>query len=207
MIPNIYFHVVRLHRALLINCTLFFGKTKVMAVALGLSSESEPYSNTSQLAPYLQGSVGLIFSPRKSPDMLSYFANFQPADNARSGTIAPRNFILPLGTLYSRAGEIPREEDVPLAHSVEPVLRKLGVPTKMVKGRVELDNDFVVCRAGEVLGSGQTALLKTFGVAIATFKIQLVACFDSVSGQVEAFKPDDMQQVQEMDVDDAPSSE
>lgn len=175
-----------------------------MAVALGLTPESEPYPNTSKLVPHLHGSVGLIFSPRGPSDMLSYFANFQPADYARSGTLSSRSFTIPSGTLYSRAGEVPEEEDVPLAHSVEPSLRKLGVPTKLVKGRVQLENDFLVCKEGEVLGSGQTALLKVFGVVAATFKVELVACFNRETGQAEAFEPVEKQQSITMDLDETP---
>ena len=175
-----------------------------MAVALGLTPESEPYPNTSKLVPHLHGSVGLIFSPRGPSDMLSYFAHFQPADYARSGTLSSRNFTIPSGTLYSRAGEVPHEDDVPLAHSIEPSLRKLGVPTKLVKGRAQLENDFPVCREGEVLGSGQTALLKIFGVAAATFKVQLVACFNRETGRAEPFEPVEKQPSITMDLDETP---
>ncbi|CAD6585052.1 MAG: mRNA turnover 4 [Alectoria sarmentosa] len=157
-------------RTQLSDSRLFFGKTKVMAVALGLTSESEPYPQTSLLSPHLRGSVGLLFSPRPPSVILSYFSTFVPLDFARAGSTASRTFSLPSGTLHSRGGEISAEEDVPLAHSVEPNLRKLGLPTRLVKGKVELDGDFVVCREGEVLGSGQTTLLKMFGIAMAEFR-------------------------------------
>ena len=69
-------------------------------------------------------------------------------------------------------------EDVPLAHSIEPTLRKLGVPSRLVKGRVELDTEFVVCSEGDVLGSGQTSLLKMFGIAMARFRVEVVAYYE-----------------------------
>ena len=77
------------------------------------------------------------------------------------------------------------EEDVPLAHSAEPGLRKLGLPTRVVKGRVELDADFQVCKEGEVLGSGQTTLLKQFGIALAEFKVEIMAWWERDKGSVE----------------------
>ena len=157
-----------------------------MAVALGLSKETEPYPNTSMLSPYLHGNVGLLFTPRPSPAIIHYFETFQPMDYARSGTAASRTFVIPAGTIYSRAGEIPQGEDVPLAHSIEPNLRKLGVPSKLVKGRIELENDFTVCRQGEILTSGQTSLLKIFGVATAIFLVDIQACYDRESGVVYA---------------------
>lgn len=157
-----------------------------MAVALGLTPATEPYPGTALLTPYLEGNVGLLFSPRNLSELLSYFQNFQPADFARAGTIASRTFTIPSGTLYSRGGEIPLEDDVPLAHSSEPNLRKLGMQTRLVKGKIELDSDFVVCREGEVLGSGQTTLLKTFGLATAVFRVGIEAYWARETGIVEA---------------------
>ena len=71
-----------------------------------------------------------------------------------------------------------------LAHSVEPDLRKLGLPTRLVKGKVELDGDFVVCKEGDVLGSGQTTLLKMFGVAVAEFRVGVEAYWERETGAV-----------------------
>ena len=168
--------------------SLFFGKTKVMAVALGLSKESEPYPNTSALSPYLRGNVGLLFSPRIPTEIVTYFETFQPEDYARSGSVASRNFTIPAGIVYSRAGEISQEDDVPLTHSIEPTLRKLGVPSRLVKGRIELENDYSVCRAGDILGSGQTTLLKMFGIVTARFVVEIQACYEQETNSVKSLK-------------------
>ena len=73
---------------------------------------------------------------------------------------------------------------MPLAHSIEPTLRKLGVPSRLVKGKIELDTDYTVCTEGEVLGSGQTTLLKMFGVATAEFGVKIKAYFVAGTGEV-----------------------
>ncbi|MCJ1437892.1 mRNA turnover 4 [Xylographa pallens] len=163
---------------------LFFGKTKVMAAALGRSAADEPAPHTALLTPHLSGTIGLLFSPRPPAEIQAYFAGFHPLDYARAGTTATRTFVLPAGVLYSRGGEIAVEEDMPLAHSVEPSLRKWGVPTRLVKGRVELEGEYVVCREGEVLGSGQATLLKMFGVATAEFGVELKAYWVKETAEV-----------------------
>ena len=165
--------------------SLFFGKTKVMAVALGLTSATCAEPNTHLLTPHLHNDVGLLFSPKPPSDLLAHFEAFRPADYARAGTVASRSFTLPQGVLYSRGGELPIDDDVHISHSMEPGLRKLGLPTRMVKGKVELDADFQVCKEGEVLGSGQTTLLKHFGVAMAEFKVEVVAWWERDTGSVE----------------------
>ena len=114
----------------------------------------------------------------------SYFENYRPLDYARAGTKAPRSFTLPAGIVYSRGGEIPKQEDVPLAHGIEPTLRKLGVPSRLVKGIVELDNEFEVCKEGDVLSSAQTTLLKMFGIAMAEFGVEVRAYWVAETGEV-----------------------
>ena len=76
---------------------------------------------------------------------------------------------------------------MPLQHSVEPNLRKLGLPTRLVKGKVVLDEPFEVCKEGEMLGSGQTTILKMFGVAMAEFGVDVRAVWERETGKVEVF--------------------
>ena len=73
-----------------------------------------------------------------------------------------------------------------MAMSVEPNLRRLGVPVRLMKGRVLLDTDegWTVCRKGEVLGSGQSSLLKMFGVQMAEFRVWVVAWYERETGEV-----------------------
>jgi mRNA turnover protein 4 len=154
---------------------LFFGKTKVMAKALGTSPEDEYQPSTHLLSKYLVGNVGLLFTNREPSAVTEYFEGFSKTDFARAGTPASRSFTIPAGIVYSMGGELPAEEDVPMAHSLEPELRKLNVPTTLVKGKITLQNPYAVCEEGDVLDSRQTRLLKLFGVATADFTVQLSA--------------------------------
>lgn len=58
---------------------------------------------------------------------------------------------------------------------MEPTLRGLGAPTRLIKGRVVLDQAFEVCKEGDVLDSRQTRLLKMFGVQTAEFRVRMLA--------------------------------
>ena len=148
-----------------------------MSVALGGKTDStnEPVSGISALCPHLSGSVGLIFTPREPSEILPYFEDFAPLSYARAGTPSSRSFTITAGIIYSRGGEIPEEDDVPMAHSIEPTLRKWNVPTRLVKGKIELDNDYEVCKEGQILDSRQTALLKQFGIQTSEFRIRIKA--------------------------------
>jgi mRNA turnover protein 4 len=154
---------------------IFFGKTKVMAKALG-QTDSEAYQpNTHLLSKHLQGNVGLLFTNRDTESIISFFDSLSKTDYARAGTEAAREFSIPAGTVMSMGGEIAEEADVPLAHNLEPELRKLNVPSSLVKGKITLQNPYTVCKEGDVLDSRQTRLLKMFGVATAEFTVKLVA--------------------------------
>lgn len=172
-----------------LRCSLFFGKTKVMAVALGNTPETEFAENLHRLTRFLTGAVGLLFTSRPADDVLAYFDSFRPLDFARAGTVSTRSFTIPNGLVYSRAGEIPTSEDEPLSHTVEPTLRKLGVPTRLVKGKVMLEmtegeEGYLVCKDREMLDSRQTTLLKMFGVASAEFHVDMKARWERESGEI-----------------------
>ena len=64
-------------------------------------------------------------------------AEFEHEDFARSGGKALHAFKLPEGALNGPGGQ-------PLPHTLEPQLRKYGMPTRLNKGIVELVSDFEV---------------------------------------------------------------
>ncbi|KAI1465146.1 mRNA turnover protein 4 [Daldinia caldariorum] len=187
---------------------LFFGKTKLMARALGHGPEDSYADNIYKLTPYLRGTVGLLFSNRSPTQLLPYLESLagEKVDFARAGAVAPRDFVIPPGTVYATGGEVPAEHDVPLGHTLEPELRRLGMPVRMVKGRVVLeeglegvakDEGYVVCRQGDVLDSRQTRLLKLFSVCLSEFKIKVVAYWSAATSEVTPVDPEAMDGVED----------
>lgn len=179
---NTYLKEVRQHFS---DSRLFFGKTKVMAKALGLTDAEEHAPGLHKLSKYLQGSVGLLCTNREPKEILEYFEGFVEVDFARAGMPATRTFTVPAGVVYSTGGEQPAEQDVPMPHSLEATVRKWGMPTKLDKGKVVCLEDYAVCTEGKVMNSDQTALLKLFGIATAEFKVQVLAHWSSETGEVE----------------------
>ncbi|KAF3930715.1 hypothetical protein ABW19_dt0209106 [Dactylella cylindrospora] len=159
---------------------IFFGKTKVMSKALGTTREEEYRDNLADLSKHMNGEVGLLLTNRLPEAVTDFFENFSGMDFARAGAVSPMTFTIPAGTVYSRGGEIAEEDDVPLAHSLETTVRGLGMPTRLVNGKVTLNEDYTVCEEGDVLNSQQTRLLKLFGVVTAEFKVKLIAEIDAM---------------------------
>jgi mRNA turnover protein 4 len=155
-----------------------------MAKALGTDPASSHLPNLYKLAPFLHGTVGLLFTTQTPASILAFLTTYSATDYARAGIPASHSFTIPAGVVHSTGGQQPATEDLPLPHSVEPTLRKWGMPTRLVKGSVMLEDEYTVCREGEVLNSNQTALLKMFGVAMAEFKVVVRAYYEAGTEQV-----------------------
>lgn len=169
-----------------------------MGKALGDTPETEAAPNLHLVTPHLSGAVGLLFTSRAAESVIDYFENFRPSDFARAGTEATRSFSIPNGLVYARAGEVPADQDEPISHTMEPALRKLGVPTRLVKGKVmlELTEDqegFPVCRKGQTLDSRQTTLLKMFGITSSEFKVDLKSHWSSKTNEVKNLEQSGME--------------
>ncbi|KAG0254194.1 mRNA turnover 4 [Mortierella polycephala] len=143
----------------------FFGRTKVMAKALGTSPEDEHKDNLHKLAEQLVGHVGLLFTNTEPEEVKEYFANYKESDYARSGIQANSTYIVP-------AGPVHRGEEI-FPHNMEPQLRSLGMPTVLNNGIVTLLNDYRVCKEGQTLTPEQAQLLKLFNVQMAEFQVTL----------------------------------
>lgn len=84
------------------------------------------------------------------------------------------------------------------AHSLEPHLRQLGMPTKLEKGVVTLIKDFVVCKKGNVLTPEQAKILELLDFKLAMFHFELRALWSKESG-FELLKKSDNQEDVEME--------
>jgi len=154
----------------------FFGKNKVMAIGLGMSKETEYKDNLHKLSDRLYGQCGLLFTNRPRNEVLKWFEEYYETDFARSGNIASETIVLDAGPLTQ------------FAHSIEPHLRLLGMPTSLQKGVVTLLKDYEVCKEGTPLTSEQARILKLLGNEMAEFKITIEAVWES-DGYFEEYIP------------------
>ncbi|KIW64520.1 hypothetical protein PV04_09448 [Phialophora macrospora] len=182
---------------------IMMGKNKVLMVGLGQTQETEVVPGVSALGPYVKGEVGLLFTDREPSEVEDYFGDSLNLDFARSGSTATREVRIPPGEIHTQYG-VDGGEDDPVPVQIEPTLRKLGVPTRLVKGKVTLeerpeesmedDEGYLVCREGDTLDSRQTSILKILGVRMSEFRIGLKAVFDKGTSSVR--------QIGAMEVDD-----
>ncbi|MEE6482206.1 hypothetical protein FKM82_013182 [Ascaphus truei] len=171
---------------------IFFGKNKVMTVALGKGPCDEYKDNLHKMSKCLRGEVGLLFTNRPKEEVNEWFGQFKETDYARAGNKATYSVILDAGPL----------EQFP--HSMEPQLRQLGLPTALKKGVITLLSDYEVCKDGAVLTPEQARVLKMFGFEMAEFKVTIKSLWISETGEFQQFvdEKDEKSSEEEMDDDD-----
>ncbi|XP_061689479.1 mRNA turnover protein 4 homolog [Syngnathoides biaculeatus] len=151
----------------------FFGKNKVMIVAIGRGETDEYRDNLCQVSKHLRGEVGVLFTNKTKEEVQEYFGHYSEMDYARSGNVAQMDVTLDEGPL----------EQFP--HSMEPQLRQLGLPTTLKKGVVTLLRDHTVCKRGDVLTPEQARILKLLGIEMAEFKVKIKCMWSSETGAFE----------------------
>ncbi|TNM88722.1 hypothetical protein fugu_004976 [Takifugu bimaculatus] len=167
----------------------FFGKNKVMIIALGKGDTDEYRDNLHKVASNYEEKWGFLFTNKTKDEVQEYFSNFKEMDYARSGNQAQMDVTLDEGPL----------EQFP--HSMEPQLRQLGLPTALKKGVVTLLKDYEVCKQGDVLTPEQTRILKLFGIEMAEFKVQIKCMWNSETGEFENFMGEE-ESIQDHEDDD-----
>lgn len=124
--------------------------------------------------------MGLFFTDSEPQEVIEWFADFQQPDFARAGNKATRTVILPVGPVMRQHSDPPE----PFPHNEDPQLRKLGLTTTMTRGVPTLTSPHKVCEKGKTLTSEQAQLLKLIGLKMVTFRVGLMARWDSAAGEV-----------------------
>lgn len=164
---------------------LILGKRRVLEKALGDNANEEYKDNLHKLTKLCTGVSGLLFTNEDVETVSSYFTSYSKADYSRAKSKAPIDFTIPEGIVYSRGGQIPLEEDVPMSHSLEETMRnKFKIPTKIKAGKITIAEPYVVCRKGDNLDVRQALILKQFGVAASEFKVSMIAYYNNESSEV-----------------------
>ncbi|VDO40771.1 unnamed protein product [Haemonchus placei] len=115
-------HFIQVRQRFKTNSRFFFGKNNVMAVALGKDASSEYAPDLHKVSQRLQGQCGLMFTLLSRAKVNSILKELSTPDFARAGHIPRETITVPEGPLPQ------------FSFSMEPQLRKLGLPTKLDKG-------------------------------------------------------------------------
>ncbi|KAM7543141.1 hypothetical protein Aperf_G00000010081 [Anoplocephala perfoliata] len=156
----------------LTDSAFLFGKNKVISIALGRDKISQVKPGLYKLNKYIKGQCALLFSDRDIDDLRETFDQFRSQDYARPAVVAAQTVII-------GAGPIPK-----FAHTLEPTLRELKLPVKLVRGIINLESDYEVCKMGDTLTPEQCRILKYFEMQISEFRVNIIAQWKAEDGKV-----------------------
>lgn len=169
-IDNMRSNKLQTLRAELKDSKLLLGKNRLIAKAFGLSAEDELQPNLHRLSRLLRNQKALLFTNRSLASVSEVLSGLTDSDFARSGFVAVNSVEL-------MPGACPQWQ-----HSMEPALRKLGLPVRLVKGVVHLERPHLVCRRGRRLNPEQCEVLKLCQYEMAEFRARPLACWDKTAG-------------------------
>ncbi|CAK9817443.1 mRNA turnover protein 4 homolog [Anthophora plagiata] len=170
----------------------FFGKNKVIALALGKSPENEITAGLHKLSMKLKGQCSLLFTNRSTKEVLRWMEEYEEIDYARAGFVSQETIILPEGPMPN------------FSHSIEPHLRQLGMPTALQKGVVTLIKEYTVCKKGQALTPEQARILKLLDKQLATFKLIPLGVFSKKHGYKQLISQDNVKEIigEQMEVEE-----
>ncbi|XP_029167861.1 mRNA turnover protein 4 homolog [Nylanderia fulva] len=174
----------------------FFGKLRIIALGLGKSQETEVADGIHKLANAIKnhsmkGQCGLLFTNRSKKEVMEWTEEYEEMEFARSGFVTPHTIELPEGPLSQ------------FQHTMEPQLRKLGLPTSLQKGVITLTKPFKICQKNDVLTPEQAQILKLLDKPLAVFKLLLLGVYTKKHGfkKLKAADNAEVNDEEEMDVE------
>lgn len=138
-------------------------KNTLIQIALGKSVEASHDDNIYKLANLCEGNSACLLTDDDAKTVQQKWQEYLHPTYAVAGDIATETVQLESG--FDALASFP--------HSMEPELRKCGLPTKLVDARIQLMGDFVVCQQGEPLTANAAKLLRHLNMKQAQFTLSL----------------------------------
>ena len=115
-------------------------------------------------------------------DVEEVFEKYAVKDYARTGAVAGETVTVEAGPVRGPSGAL-------MEHTLEPTLRKNGMPTKLNRGVIELEANHTLCKEGQHISPQGAILLRLFGHELAEFRCRLTCGL--VDGNLEIYEDED----------------
>jgi len=147
---------------------ILMGKNTLMRKVLKEFLEANPGHFHAALDAKMCGNVGFVFTNYDLPKIRDLIlANRVPAP-ARVGSIAPVEVVVPAGPTGCDPGQTS-------------FFQVLQIPTKIVKGQIEITNPVNLIKRGEKVGSSEASLLSKLNIKPFSYGLSIDCIFDNGS--------------------------
>lgn len=148
------------------RATMLMGKNTMIRMILREYAQEHP--EIEAFIPCVQGNCGFVFTNDEVKDIRDVLvANKVPA-MARPGIIAPNDVMVPPGPTGCDPGQTS-------------FFQALNIPTKIVKGQIEITNEVHLIHEGDKVGSSECALLNKLNIRPFEYGLKVASIFDDGS--------------------------
>jgi large subunit ribosomal protein LP0 len=144
---------------------ILMGKNTLMRKVLKEFLEANPGHFYTHIEPKLAGNIGFVFTNADLPKVRDLIlANRVPAP-ARVGAISPVDVAIPAGPTGCDPGQTS-------------FFQVLQIPTKIVKGQIEITNLVNLIKKGDKVGSSEASLLSKLSIKPFSYGLAIDCVFD-----------------------------
>jgi len=120
------------------------------------------------LLPHIQSNIGLVFTNSDLKEIRETVLSNQMPASARAGVVAPRDVFVPAGPTGCDPGQTS-------------FFQALNIPTKIVKGNIEITNLVHLVKKGEKVGNSEVALLNKLNIRPFSYGLVINQIYDNGS--------------------------
>jgi len=159
-------HMQSIRKSLRGKGILLMGKNTMVRKAIRGVAESNP--KLQNLLPHIKMNVGLLFCKDDLSGASKIVAEQRVAAPAKVGAFCPNDVIIPAGP----TGMEPTQTSF---------LQALNIPSKIVKGQVDILNDVRILAKGQKVGQSESSLLAKLSIKPFSYGLSLITVYDSGS--------------------------
>lgn len=162
---------------------MIHAKNTLVQFALGMTHEKECEVGIHKLAHHISDRCSILFTDMPVEEAVELIEEYTETNWARCGNVATETVEIPSGT----------EALKHMPWTLEPYLRKNGLPTELVNGKINMRSEFRICKEGEAMTKQEANLLKLLDKKMGTFQMKVEATWTRPDdeGSIEIFEKDE----------------
>ncbi|WP_457741822.1 50S ribosomal protein L10 [Thermococcus sp.] len=119
-----------------------------------------------KLADYIQGGAGILVTEMNPFKLYKLLEESKTPAPAKPGAVAPKDVVIPAGPTSIAPGPLVGE------------MQALGIPARIERGKVTIQKDYTVLKAGEVITEQLARILNALGIEPLEVGLNLLAAYE-----------------------------
>jgi len=148
------------------KAVLRVSRNTLIELALKRAAQELNDSNIEKLIEHIQGGAGILVTKMNPFKLYKFLEESKKPAPAKAGVPAPRDVVVPAGPTPLSPGPLVGE------------MQALGIPARIEKGKVSIQKDTVVLKAGEIITPQLANILNQLGIEPLEVGLKLLAAYE-----------------------------